>query len=188
MAFNYKKNTVVFGLPAVLRIKDGSVIETWAEAMAEMAKCGCGTNCCEGYNVIPDAKTKLPVYSWFEYGEPKYGTYEAFRGASTDLVAPLYVSGLVANAAANKIVITMSEAIKASVIPATTAFTPSGGKTVTLVEISGAVITLTVNSPYVNGNTITIGYTAPLTNKLQDVNGNFVATFATKPVTNNVAP
>jgi uncharacterized repeat protein (TIGR02059 family) len=105
----------------------------------------------------------------------------------TDTTAPTFVSAQVANAAPANIVITMSETL-AAVTPATSAFTASGGKTVTGVAVSGSTVTVTVNSAYVNGDTITITYTKPGSSALQDAAGNQTATFGPSSVTNNVAP
>ena len=105
--------------------------------------------------------------------------------SAPDLTAPVFQSAQVANANKNKIVLTYNEDLSSSVIPATTDFSPSGGKTVTNVAISGPTVTLTVNSNYANGDTITVSYT-PGTNKLQDLNGNFAASLSSQSVTNNI--
>lgn len=102
-----------------------------------------------------------------------------------DETAPVFQSAQVANANKNKIVLTYDEDLSSSVVPATTDFSPSGGKTVTNVAISGPTVTLTVNSNYANGDTITVSYT-PGTNKLQDLNGNLAASLSSQAVTNNI--
>lgn len=102
-----------------------------------------------------------------------------------DSTAPSFSSAQVANASPTIIQVTMDEAL-AAVIPANSTFTASG-KTVTGVSISGAVVSITVNSAYVNTDTITITYTNPGSgNRLQDAAGNFTATFGPSSVTNNV--
>lgn len=116
-----------------------------------------------------------------------YSISQAVGEVAVDTTAPTISSAQVANAAPAIIVITMSETL-AAVTPATSAFTVSGGKTVSSVSVSGSTVSVTVNSAYVNGDTITVAYTQPGTNNLQDAAGNAVATFGAQPVTNNVAP
>lgn len=105
--------------------------------------------------------------------------------AAPDLVAPVLSTATVENANPNKIVLTYGEDLNPAVVPATSDFTVSGGKTVSSVDIVDAVVTLTVNSAYANGNTITVSYVAG-TNKLQDLSGNFAADLTTQAVTNNI--
>jgi hypothetical protein len=104
---------------------------------------------------------------------------------ATDTVAPQFSSALVADGARNQIVITMGEAL-AAFTPATSAFAVSGGRTVTNVARSGPTITLTVDTPYAYGNTITATYTKPGSNMLQDAAGNQTANFGPSTVTNNI--
>lgn len=108
-------------------------------------------------------------------------------GAVGDTVAPVFSSAQVANANPNIILVTMSETLAASIPPAS-AWTPSGGRTATAVSLSGSVVSVTVNTPYVNGDVITIGYLKPAANpRLQDASGNATESFTAQPVTNNVA-
>jgi hypothetical protein len=104
----------------------------------------------------------------------------------SDSTAPSFVSAQVANASPTVIAITMSEAL-AAITPAASAFAVSGGKTVSSVSISGSVVNVTVNTAYANGDAITVAYTQPGSNKLQDGAGNFTATFGAQSVTNNIA-
>ncbi len=106
--------------------------------------------------------------------------------AAADVSAPVVSSAVVANGSPSNIVITFNETL-AAFTPAAAAFAVSGGKTVSNVARSGATITLTVNSPYVFGDTITCGYTKPGSNPIQDAAGNQTATFSGQTVTNNVA-
>lgn len=106
--------------------------------------------------------------------------------AAGDTTPPTFTSALVANATPTVIEITMSETM-ANVTPATSAFTVSGGKTVSSVAVSGNKVNVTVNSAYVNGDTITVQYTKPGANQLQDAAGNQTASFGPSSVTNNVA-
>lgn len=107
--------------------------------------------------------------------------------AAADTVAPAFASAQVANSQPAVIVVTMNETLAASV-PPNSAFSPSGGRTVTGVAINGTVASVTVNTPYANGDTVAIAYTKPGTNpRLQDAAGNATETFAAQAVTNNIA-
>jgi lysophospholipase L1-like esterase len=111
-----------------------------------------------------------------------------YTAAATDTTAPAFQSAVVTNASPSIITITMNEALAASTPPAS-AFAVPGGKTVTSVAApSGQTIALTVSSPYVYGDTITVTYTQPGSNpRLQDAAGNATASFGPSSVTNNVA-
>jgi hypothetical protein len=109
--------------------------------------------------------------------------------AAGDTTPPSFVSAQVTNSQPAVILLTMSETLAASV-PPNSAFTASGGRTVTGVSVTGSVVSITVNTPYVFGDTITIAYTQPGTNpRLQDAatTPNLTATFGAQSVTNNVA-
>jgi lysophospholipase L1-like esterase len=102
-----------------------------------------------------------------------------------DNTPPAFVSAQVTNSAPNVIVLTFNENLGA-VTPAASAFTPSLGRTVTSVGApSGATISITVDSAYASGDAITIAYSKPGSNQLQDTSANQVASFAAQPVTNN---
>lgn len=104
-----------------------------------------------------------------------------------DSTPPSFSSAQVTSAAPTQIVITMNETL-ANSVPPTSAFTVSGGKTVSGVSVSGTTVTVTVNSAYVNGDTITISYAQPGANpRLQDAAGNATTSFGPSAVTNNVA-
>lgn len=103
-----------------------------------------------------------------------------------DVTPPVLSTATVENAAPSNIVLTYNEALDTGSTPATGDFTPSGGKTVTGVVVSGSTVTVTVNTPYANGDTITISYT-PGTNKIRDVAANNAASLSSQAVTNNVA-
>lgn len=106
--------------------------------------------------------------------------------AAPDVVAPTISTKVVADANKNKIVLTYNEDLDGTSVPATTDFAVSGGKTVTNVAIVDAIVTLTVNSNYAYGDTITVSYTAG-TNKIKDPSGNLAANLTASAVTNNIA-
>lgn len=107
--------------------------------------------------------------------------------APGDTTPPAFASAQVTNSQRTIIQVTMNETLAASV-PPTSAFTASGGRTVTGVSLNGTVASVTVNTAYAYGDTITIAYTQPGSNpRLQDASGNLTATFAAQSVTNNIA-
>lgn len=107
--------------------------------------------------------------------------------AAGDTTPPSFVSAQVLNSAPNVIQVTLNETL-ANSVPPNSAFTPSGGRTVTGVTLNGAIASVTVNTAYAYGDTINIGYTQPGANpRLQDAAGNATASFASQAVTNNIA-
>jgi hypothetical protein len=110
-----------------------------------------------------------------------------YTATASDVTAPAFSSAQVADAAPSDIVITFNETLGAST-PPTSAFAVSGGKTVTGTARSGATVTVTVNTPYANGDVITVTYTAPGADpRVQDASANVTASFGPSSVTNNIA-
>jgi len=99
---------------------------------------------------------------------------------------PTVATATVEDVNKDKVVITFSEPLDETSIPATTDFALAG-KTITNVGISGAVVTLTVSVAYAYGNVITVDYTKPASNYIMDQWGAILATFADQAVTNNIA-
>ena len=108
-------------------------------------------------------------------------------------IHPTVLTASVENAHPDRIILTFTDPsdfhdLVESPAPATSAFTLSGGKTVSSVSISENVVTIIANSAYANGNTITIGYTKPTTNYLRNaITGGSVVTFTNQSVTNNIS-
>ncbi len=101
-----------------------------------------------------------------------------------DVTLPTFVSGLLDRSDnPRRLVLTFSEPLDPTVVPATTAFTSSLGGAVTAVAVQGTQVTLTLTSDVAAG-AMTIAYTAPGTNALRDLSGNLVATFGAQSVTN----
>ncbi len=96
------------------------------------------------------------------------------------------VSASVEDANPDQIVLTFSSALDGASVPATTDFTASGGKTVNNVAIAGSVITLTVDSAYINSDTITVSHT-PGGNPITGTNTATAGAFSNFAVTNNIA-
>jgi len=105
---------------------------------------------------------------------------------STDLIAPT-VSSAVLAASGTTLTLTASETLGAST-PAASAFTVSAGGSVisvSSVAVSGTSVTLSLAQAATVGQSISIAYTAPGTNDLQDAAGNLMVGFAGQSVTNS---
>ena len=101
-----------------------------------------------------------------------------------DTTAPSFVSAAVNR---NRLVLTYNEALDTASRPAASDFTIGGVSSVTVntVAISGMTVTLTLSSAVASTDVVTVTYTAPGTNPLQDVVGNDAANLTTQPVTND---
>ena len=108
------------------------------------------------------------------------------EGGGGDTTAPAISGTPATNTAGTVITIGFDEALDTGSEPAVTAFTTSPTKTIADVSISGTDLLLTVSPAFANGDTITVSYTTPNANPLQDAAGNDVADFSAQSVTNNV--
>ena len=116
---------------------------------------------------------------------PDLGAYET--SLSTTPVVPAYVSSAVDNATPSVIGMTYNLSL-ALIIPATSAFSVminSAARTVNSVTISGTKVLITLSSPAVNGDIITVAYTQPAANLLQTTSGGQASTISAQAVTNN---
>ena len=105
-------------------------------------------------------------------------------------VTPTYVSSVINNTAPSVLTLTYSTTL-ANIVPAASAFTVkvnSAARTVSAVSVSGTNVLLTLSSPVVNGNIVTVAYTKPASNPLQSSSGGQAATISAQTVTNNVSP
>ncbi len=103
-------------------------------------------------------------------------------------VTPVYVSSAVTDATPAIVEMTYNMTL-ANVVPAASAFSVkvnSTARSITAVAISGTKVLLTLSSPIVYGNTITVAYTKPSSNPLQAASGGQAATLSAQNVTNNV--
>jgi uncharacterized repeat protein (TIGR02059 family) len=101
----------------------------------------------------------------------------------------VYVSSVISNATPSMLEMTYSTTL-ANIVPAASAFTVqvnSVTRTVNSVSISGTKVLLTLASPVVYGNTVTVSYTKPATNPLQTSTGAQASSISARTVTNNVA-
>jgi len=122
------------------------------------------------------------------------GQAESFsaRNVTNNVVPPLpvLVSVAVENASPSAMVLTYNMSL-ASIVPAASAFAVkvnSTARTVGSVAVSGTKVTLTLASPVVYGDAVTIAYTKPSTNPLQTAAGGQAESFSARNITNNVAP
>jgi uncharacterized repeat protein (TIGR02059 family) len=115
---------------------------------------------------------------------PDIGAYEY-----GSISVPAYVSSVIENSTPSVLEMTYNMAL-ANVVPAASAFTVmvnSVARTVNSVSISGTKVMLTLASPVVNGDVVTVAYTKPSTNPLQSASGSEAASITARSVTNNVA-
>ena len=120
---------------------------------------------------------------------PDLGFCEYKSGEDTPLI-PTYVSSVIETATPSRLEMTYSLAL-ANIVPATSSFSVtvnSAARSVSAVSISGTKVLLTLASPVVAGDVITIAYTQPVTNPLQTPSMGKAASLTAKNVTNNVLP
>jgi len=104
-------------------------------------------------------------------------------------VIPAYVSSVIQNATPARLEITYNLSL-ASVVPAASAFTVkvnNVSRTVSSVAISGTKVLLTLASPVIYGDVVTVAYTKPASNFIQTTSGGVAASITAQNVTNNVA-
>ena len=101
---------------------------------------------------------------------------------------PDYLSSLIENSTPSVLAMTYSTAL-ANIVPAASAFSVlvnAKARTVNAVAVSGTKVQLTLASPVVYGDVVTVSYTKPSANPLQTASGGQAATISGKTVTNNV--
>jgi uncharacterized repeat protein (TIGR02059 family) len=103
------------------------------------------------------------------------------------LIVPAYVSSAIANATPAVLEMTFDMTL-ANIVPAASAFkvlVSSTSRSVSSVAVSGTKVLLTLSTPVVYGNTVTVSYTKPSANPLQTAAGGQAATLSAQNVTNN---
>ena len=112
----------------------------------------------------------------------------AMTGAAVDTTAPALAATDPATVNGAALVLTYDEALFTGSPPVSGAFavTVAGtARTVSGVSIADNAVTLTLSPAVTGGQTVTVAYTKPATNPIQDAAGNEAATFAARSVTNN---
>jgi uncharacterized repeat protein (TIGR02059 family) len=104
-------------------------------------------------------------------------------------VIPVYTGSVIENATPSVLEIVYNVNL-AGIIPAGSAFTVlvnSAARIVNAVSVSGSKVLLTLASPVVYSDNVTISYTKPSINPLQTATGGQAATIPAQTVTNNVS-
>lgn len=102
--------------------------------------------------------------------------------------APVFVTALVDNSMPAKIDIAFSAALAVNSVPSPSSFAVkvnSISRDISTVSVSGTQVTLSIATPVVYNDMVTVSYTKPTSNPLQSTEGGLVATFSAKTVTNN---
>lgn len=113
---------------------------------------------------------------------PCIGAYEYLIGA-----LPVYQSSVVENGSPSLLEINFNSGL-ANIVPANTAFIiliNSVARTVNAITISGTKVQLTLSSPVIFGDIVTLSYSKPAINPLQNTSGDQVAGISSKLVSNN---
>jgi len=147
---------------------------TWAEGLAVTAKWG-----------TTNPETAMQNGTW-QVGAM---IYREVVVTPPPVQIPSYTGSVISNAAPAQIELAFSLAL-ASIVPAVSAFSVTvkgSARGVSAVSVSGTKVLLTLASPVVYGDAVTVAYTKPATNPLQTSAGGQAASFTGQTVTNNVA-
>jgi uncharacterized repeat protein (TIGR02059 family) len=120
---------------------------------------------------------------------PSIGAFES-GSIITPPTIPVYQNSIVSNSTPSLLEINYNLSL-AIVVPSSAAFSVkvnSLTRNVNTVTISGTKILLTLASPVINGDLITVSYTKPISNPIQASSGGQAASISSETVTNNVAP
>jgi hypothetical protein len=118
---------------------------------------------------------------------PDLGAFET--QLTINPATPVY-SGATVDNATPSIVGMMYNLALAGIVPPASAFSVkvnSVARNVNTVAVSGAKVMLTLASPAVYGDVITVAYTVPSANPLQTASGGMAATISAQAVANNIA-
>jgi uncharacterized repeat protein (TIGR02059 family) len=113
-----------------------------------------------------------------------HGTYNT-GGPPSDLTPP-QLTGAAVNG--TSLTLSYDEALDAGSVPAASAYAvlvDGNPRSVSTVGIGGSTVTLALSSAVTNGQAISVSYTVPATNPVQDVAGNDAVAFSGQAVTNN---
>ncbi len=120
---------------------------------------------------------------------PDLGAFESGLSSGTP-ESPVFVSAVVQNASPSTVELTYNLSLS-NVIPPVSAFTVlvnSTQRSVNSVAVSGSKVYLTLSSPIIYSDRLTVAYTKPSTNPLQTPSGGQADSFAAASVANNVYP
>lgn len=139
----------------------------------------------EGSDMI-DAGTDVDLP--YNGSAPDIGAYEF---ESYVPPSPLYTSSAIESATPSVLQINYNLSLNSSVVPANSSFKVKVNtivRNVNSVSVSGTKVMLTLASPVVYGDAITVDYTKPTSNPLQTSSGGEAASITDQRVTNNVKP
>jgi uncharacterized repeat protein (TIGR02059 family) len=118
---------------------------------------------------------------------PDLGAFEYQSGSFTTPSVPIYLRSIIESASTSRLDMTYNMSL-ANIVPAASAFTVrvnSSVRSISSVSISGTTVQLTLASPVVYGDVVTVAYTKPATNPLQTTAGGQAASLSAQAVINN---
>ena len=115
----------------------------------------------------------------------KEGTLPVYSSYSSER-SPISLTGLIADANKDKVVLTFNQTLDTGITPSTSAFALAG-KTITAVDVASSTVTLTVSVDYAGGDTVTCVYTRPISNPLTTSTDGVVGSF-TQSINNLIVP
>lgn len=122
----------------------------------------------------------------YDGNSPDLGAYEVQTSEPAPL--PEYISSVVENTTPSLLELTYDLILNDLKLPSSSAFSVrvnSFPRTVNDVAISGNKVQLTLASPIIYGDIITVSYTKPASNPLQTISGGIAQVFGASPVSNN---
>jgi len=139
----------------------------------------------------PIIKTRdFSISLQFSGEAPDLGWFESPGTTTSPTPAnPVYVNSIIQNTTPASLEMTYSLSL-ANIVPAASAFTVkvnNTSRTVSSVAISGTKVMLTLASPVIYGDVVTVAYTKPASNPIQTAAGGQAASITAQNVTNNVA-
>ncbi|OQC18148.1 MAG: Pectate lyase L precursor [Firmicutes bacterium ADurb.Bin080] len=135
----------------------------------------------KNYSITLTYGGKGPDLGWFE------SSYESI--VSEPPSPPVYVSSVIQNTSPARVEMTYNLAL-ANIVPPNTAFTVKVNnvtRSISAVAVSGNKVLITLASPVIYGDAVTVAYNKPASNPLQTTSGGQAASMTARNVTNNVA-
>jgi uncharacterized repeat protein (TIGR02059 family) len=118
---------------------------------------------------------------------PNIGAYES-NSVVAPLLLPVYQNSVIQNVSPFLLEMTYNASL-ADIVPSNSAFTilvNSVARSVNSVSISGAKVLLTLSSAIKFGDIVTVSYTKPATNPLQNTAGGQAISISTQLIVNNI--
>ncbi|MBN1182830.1 MAG: DUF4990 domain-containing protein [Bacteroidales bacterium] len=118
---------------------------------------------------------------------PDLGWSETSSSSTTLPASPVYIGSVIQNATPSTIEITYNLTL-ANILPATSAFTVdvnNVSRSISSIAVSGTKVLLTLASPIIYGDEVTLDYAKPASNPIQTPSGGKAESLTSVPVTNN---